>query len=98
MGVPRIQVDAAAEAVVDAYRTYELGIRRLGELTVGNAVYVVRQFLAWRTSTGRPPLEHLDAAELHDYVRYEARRLCIGATRRTSPCCGPSPGSSSPPG
>jgi integrase/recombinase XerD len=72
MGVPRLQVDEAAEAVVDAYRSYELIERRLGELTVTNACYLVRKFLAWRAARGRAPLECLGAGELHDYVRHEA--------------------------
>jgi len=79
MGVPRLQLDEAAEAVVDAYRNYELSERRLGELTVSNACYLVRKFLAWRAATGRPQLELLGAGELHDYVRSEAGRLRIGA-------------------
>jgi len=61
MGVSGRQVDAAAEAVVDAYREYELTERRLGELTVTSACYGVRKFLAWRAATGRPPLERLSA-------------------------------------
>ena len=81
MGVPRIQVDEAAEAVVDAYRSYELIQRGLSELSVTNSCYSVRHFLAWRERTGRPPLELLDATELHDYVVHQAARLRIGATR-----------------
>jgi site-specific recombinase XerD len=83
MGVPGLQVDAAAEAVVEAYREYELSERRLGELTVTTACYGVRKFLAWRAVTGRPPLQRLGAGELHDYVRHEAGRLRIGAVRQT---------------
>jgi site-specific recombinase XerD len=83
LAVPRLQVDPAAEAVVEAYRDYELAERRLAELTVTNACYLVRQFLAWRAATGRPPLERLEAAELHDYVRHAAGRLRIGAVRQT---------------
>lgn len=83
MGVPRIQVDEASEAVVDAYRDYELRERRLAEVTVSNACYAVRQFLAWRAATGRPPLECLGAGELHDYVCHEAGRLRIGSVRQT---------------
>ena len=81
MGVPRIQVDEAAEAVVDAYRSYELIQRGLSELSVTNSCYSVRHFLAWRDRTGGPLLESLDATELHDYVVHEAARLRIGATR-----------------
>jgi integrase/recombinase XerD len=83
MGVSRLQLDEAAEAVVDAYRNYELTERRLGELTVINACYLVRKFLAWRAATGHRPLERLDADELQDYVRHEAGRLRIGAVRQT---------------
>jgi hypothetical protein len=39
MAVPRIKVDEAAEAVLVAYRNYELTERRLDELTVNNACY-----------------------------------------------------------
>jgi hypothetical protein len=46
MAVLRLQVDPAAEAVVEAYRDYELRERRLAELTVSNACYLVRSF--WR--------------------------------------------------
>jgi integrase/recombinase XerD len=83
MAVPRIHVDEADEAVVDAYRTYELTQRRLSDLTVTNSCYALRHFLAWRAATGRGALEGLDADELHDYVVAEARRLRIGATRQT---------------
>jgi len=44
----RLRVDEAAEAVVDAYRRFELVERGLAELTVVDACYRVRQFLAWR--------------------------------------------------
>jgi len=79
----RLCVDEAAEAVVDAYRNYELVERGLAEVTVVNSCHLVRQFLAWRAATGRPPLERLDAGELGDYVIHEARRLKIGAVRQT---------------
>lgn len=82
MAVPRLQVDEAAEAVVEAYRNYELVERRLSELTVSNACYLVRQFLAWRAEVGRPGLERLDAGELCDYVRSEAGRIRHGAVRQ----------------
>jgi site-specific recombinase XerD len=39
--------------------------------------------LAWRAASGRPPLERLEAGELHDYVRHAAGRLRIGAVRQT---------------
>lgn len=42
MVVSRLEVDEAAEAVVVGYRNYELSERRLGELTVTNACYLVR--------------------------------------------------------
>ena len=83
MGVPRLQVDDAAEAVIDAYRIHELEARGLSEWTVTNACYALRQFLAWRAVAGRPSLVHLDAGELHDYVCHEAERLRIGAMRST---------------
>jgi integrase/recombinase XerD len=76
-------VDEAAEAVVDAYRNYELVERGLAELTVVNACYLVRQFLAWRAATGRPALEQLDAGELCEYVSHRAGRLRIGAVRQS---------------
>jgi integrase/recombinase XerD len=83
VGVPRLCVDEAAEAVVDAYRNYELVERGLAELTVDSACYVVRQFLAWRAARGRPALAELDAAELGEYVGYQAGRLRIGGVRQT---------------
>jgi site-specific recombinase XerD len=82
MAVPRIEVDEAAEAVVVAYRNYELTQRRLDELTVTNACYLVRHFLAWRAASGRPALAQLSAGELCDYVRQEATRLCHGSVRQ----------------
>jgi integrase/recombinase XerD len=81
--VSRLCVDEAAEAVVEEYRVYELTQRRLAELTVSDACYRVRQFLAWRAATGRRALEHLGAGELHGYVIHEAGRLRIGAVRQT---------------
>jgi integrase/recombinase XerD len=83
MAIPRIEVDEAAEAVADAYRSYELTQRGLSELTVTNSCYALRHFLAWRTATERGALERIDANELHDYVVAEAGRLRIGATRQT---------------
>jgi site-specific recombinase XerD len=74
-------VGEAAEAVVDAYRNYELVERGLAELTVINSCYLLRQFLAWRAATGRPPLEQLDAAELGEYITYQSGRLQIGSMR-----------------
>ncbi|MGH2869169.1 MAG: tyrosine-type recombinase/integrase [Solirubrobacteraceae bacterium] len=75
MAFPRVYVDEVSEAVVDAYCRYELIERRLAVLTVTNAAYGVRQFLAWRAATGRPPIEHLEPVELEDFVLHEARRL-----------------------
>lgn len=83
MARSRLCVDEAAEAVVDAYRNYELVERGLAELTVVNACYLVRQFLAWRAATGRPALEQLDAGELCEYVSHRAGRLRIGAVRQS---------------
>jgi len=77
----RVCVDEAAEAVVDAYRNYELVERGLAELTVLNSCYLLRQFLAWRAATGRPALEDLDAGELHEYVGRQAGRITVGAMR-----------------
>jgi integrase/recombinase XerD len=82
MVVSRLEVDEAAEAVVVGYRNYELSERRLGELTVTNACYLVRQFLAWRAATGRPALEQLGAGELCEYVVHEAGRLRHGSVRQ----------------
>jgi site-specific recombinase XerD len=82
MAVPLLEVDETAEAVLLAYRNYELCERRLAELTVTAACYLVRHFLAWRAATGRPELECLGAAELRDYVGDEARRLRHGSVRQ----------------
>ena len=81
MAFPRIQVDEVAEAVIDAYCRYELTERRLAELTVVNAAYAVRQFLAWRAETGRGPLELLEPVELEEFVLQDARRLQRGSVR-----------------
>jgi integrase/recombinase XerD len=78
---PRLCVDEAAEAVVDAFRNYELVERGLAELTVVNACYLARGFLAWRAATGRPPLEQLDAVELGEYITYQSGRLQLGSMR-----------------
>lgn len=83
MAVSRLCVDEAAEAVVDAYRRYELIERGLAEVTVVNSCYVVRQFLAWRAARGLGPLERLAVGELGEYVGHEAGRLKIGAVRQT---------------
>lgn len=76
-------VDEAAEAVVDAYRSYEMVERGLAEVTVRNSCFLVRQFLAWRAATGRPALELLEAGELCEYVGHEAGRLQIGSVRQS---------------
>jgi site-specific recombinase XerD len=78
-----LYVGEAAEAVVDEYRKYELVERGLAEVTVVNACYVVRQFLAWRAATGRGPLAELAVGELGEFVVCEAGRLKIGAVRQT---------------
>ncbi len=83
MARSRLCVGEAAEAVVDAYRNYELVERGLAELSVVNSCHVVRQFLGWRAATGRPALEQLDAGELGEYVVHEAGRLKIGSVRQT---------------
>jgi hypothetical protein len=46
VGFPVIQVDDVAEAVIADYWRYERSQRRLVELTVTNAAYTPRQFLA----------------------------------------------------
>ena len=71
MGFPRLQVDEVAEGLVAAYCRYELVERRLAELTVVNAAYTVRQFLAWRVQTGRGRIEGLEPAELEEFVVHE---------------------------
>ncbi len=81
MGSPLIHVDEATEAIVEAYRSFELNNRRLCELTVANACYQVRHYLAWRATTGRGDLGSTDAGELHDYVLHEAGRLSFGGAR-----------------
>jgi hypothetical protein len=81
MARPRLRVDDDAEALVTAYCRFEMERRRLCELSVTNAAYNVRHFLAWRASVSRPPIALLDAEELHEYVLAEARRLSIGAMR-----------------
>ena len=54
--------------VVEAYCRYELVERRVAELTVVNAAYGARQFLAWRAATGRGPIELLEPVELEEFV------------------------------
>src|SRR5271165_3296699 len=81
MAFPRVQVDEVSEAIIDAYCGYERVERRLAELTVSNAAYAVRQFLAWRTETGCPPIERLEPAELEEFVLHEARRVKRGSMR-----------------
>jgi site-specific recombinase XerD len=72
---PAVQVDEVAEAVIADYCRYERGQRRLVELTVANAAYTVRQFLAWRAANGRGPIEQLEPVELEEFVLVESRRL-----------------------
>ncbi len=81
MGFPRLQVDEVSEGLVEAYCHYELVERRLAELTVSNAAYAVRQFLAWRTEMGLGPIEHLDPVELEQFVLHESGRLKRGSMR-----------------
>jgi len=83
MGVPRIVVDADAEAVVEAYGRYQAGQRRLAELTVWNQAYTVRQFLAWRAVHAAAPLGRLDPVELSEFVISEAQRVRPGTIRTT---------------
>src|SRR5690242_2004430 len=75
MGFPRLVVDEASERLVEAYCRYELVERRLGELTVINAAYGARQFLAWRSGTGRGSIGELEPVELEQFVLHEAGRL-----------------------
>jgi integrase/recombinase XerD len=81
MAFPRIQVDDCSEAAIEAYCRYERTERRLAELTVSNAAYAVRQFLAWRAEAGRPALEDLEPIELGEFVLHEAQRLKRGTMR-----------------
>ena len=81
MAFPRLQVDDVSEGLVEAYCHYELVERRLGELTVVNASYTVRQFLAWRAQTGRGPIEGLEPSELEEFVVHEAGRVKRGSLR-----------------
>jgi integrase/recombinase XerD len=81
MGVPRIVVDDAEEAVVAGYVCWLLQQRRLAELTVVNQSFGVRQFLAWRAAKAKPPLAELDPAELSEFVICESDRLSRGAVR-----------------
>jgi integrase/recombinase XerD len=83
MAFPRIQVDDSSEAVIAAYCRYERVERGLAELTVSKAAYTVRQFLAWRSETGRPPIEDLEPIELEEFVLHEAGRLKRGTMRST---------------
>ena len=98
MAFPRIQVDEVAEAVIDAYCRYELTERRLAELTVVNAAYAVRQFLAWRAETGRGPIENSwsrsswKSSFFKMPVGFSGDRSVPG-----SGSCAPLPGSSSQP-
>lgn len=75
MAFPRLQVDDDAERVVQDYGRYQRVQRRLEEVTFQNSAYAVRQFLAWRAATGRPPLEAMEPAELAEFVVHEAGRL-----------------------
>src|ERR1019366_8019600 len=81
MARPRLRVDDDAEALVTAYCRFEMERRRLCELSVTNAAYNVRHFLAWRAKASGAPIALLNAQELHEYVLAEARRLSIGAMR-----------------
>jgi integrase/recombinase XerD len=75
VGFPVIQVDGVGEAVIADYCRYERSQRRLVQLTVTNAAYTVRQFLAWRAANGRGPIEQLEPFELEEFVLVESRRL-----------------------
>src|SRR5579859_5505782 len=81
MAFARIQVDARCEAVIDAYCRYERVERGLAELTVRSGAYAARQFLAWRSEMGRPPIEQLEPIELEEFVLHEAQRLKRGTMR-----------------
>ncbi len=75
MAYPRIEVDEACELVIAAYCRYERTERRLEEVSVHNAAYRVRQFLAWRALNAGPPLALLAPVELTEFVVAESRRL-----------------------
>lgn len=70
-----IRVEPSAEAVVQAFGSYQRTERGLAERTVYNAAFVVRAFLSWREAKGRDRLEHLTPEELGAFVVHEARRL-----------------------
>jgi integrase/recombinase XerD len=78
-----VQVDAEAEAVVQAYGRYRREERRLAETTVMTNVYSVRQFLAWLAEGDRGGLDRLGPDELIDYVVSEAGRVTVGTMRVT---------------
>lgn len=79
MACPGVHVDDEAEGVVEAFCQYELVERRLAEVSVHNASYRVRQFLAWRAATGRGPLKLLEPGELAEFIVDEAGRLARGS-------------------
>ena len=83
MAYPRTEVDEACELVVAAYCRYERTERRLEEVSVHNAAYRVRQFLAWRALNARPPLALLAPAELTEFVVAESRRLAPASMAST---------------
>ena len=83
MAFPRLQVDDEAERMVEAYSRYQRVERRLEEVTVRNTAYGVRQFLAWRAATDRPPLALLEPAELAEFVVAESTRVARGTMRPT---------------
>lgn len=69
------EVDASSEVLVAAFAAYERTQRGQAELTVVNGCYGVRQFLAWRTATGRGDLDELGAEELGDFAVHLAGRV-----------------------
>ena len=79
MAFPGVLVDEDAERVVEAFCVYERVERRLADVTVHNASYGVRQFLAWRAATGRPGLGLLEPGEFAEFVVHEAARLARGS-------------------
>jgi site-specific recombinase XerD len=83
MAYPRIEVDEASELVVVAYCRYERIERRLEQVSVHNAAYRVRQFLAWRALSARPPLALLAPVEFTEFVVAESRRLSPGSMAST---------------
>jgi integrase/recombinase XerD len=78
-----IQLEAAAEALVQDYRRFQLVERRLSTTTVANAAYPLRRFLWWWERSGHGDLERLEVGDLHAFVLTEAARVSVGGVRAT---------------